>query len=231
MGESVGDDDAIWQALIAGYDAPVDGVGRWPDRENLTDPHDGRAGPAEGQLGTAEGHVGPAEGQLGTAEGHARPGPATGEAYGPACGHPPGVGRHIARHGAPLPDGWDRMPDGWDQLPDGCDSLGNRKALGYGPGRSADTPAADGAVADDEEHYVPPPPPPLPKLDPVTKAAWAALFGGPAYLLIVTAGGWSMPAVAAFCAIAVFLGGFVVLVLRMGDGPRSGTGPDDGAVV
>ena len=82
-----------------------------------------------------------------------------------------------------------------------------------------------------EEHYFPPPPPPLPKLDPVTKGAWAALFGGPAYLLIATAVGWTVPAVAAFFAIGAFVGGFAVLVMRMGDEPRDGDGPDDGAVV
>ena len=82
-----------------------------------------------------------------------------------------------------------------------------------------------------EEHYFPPPPPPLPKLDPLTKGAWAALFGGPAYLLIATAVGWTVPAVAAFFAIGAFVGGFAVLVMRMGDEPRDGDGPDDGAVV
>jgi hypothetical protein len=82
-----------------------------------------------------------------------------------------------------------------------------------------------------EEHYFPPPPPPLPKLDPVTKGAWAALFGGPAYLLIATAVGWTVPAVAAFFAIGAFVGGFAILVMRMGDEPRDGNGPDDGAVV
>jgi hypothetical protein len=82
-----------------------------------------------------------------------------------------------------------------------------------------------------EEHYIPPPPPPLPKLDPVAKGAWTALFGGPAYLLIATAVGWTVPAMAAFFAIAAFVGGFAVLVLRMGDEPRDGSGPGDGAVV
>jgi hypothetical protein len=86
-------------------------------------------------------------------------------------------------------------------------------------------------VMPQEEHYVPPPPPPLPKLDPLTKGAWAGLFGGPAYLLIATAVGWTVPAVAAFCAIAAFVGGFAVLVLRMGGEPPRDSGPDDGAVV
>ncbi|MFI0407164.1 hypothetical protein [Actinomadura sp. 3N508] len=82
--------------------------------------------------------------------------------------------------------------------------------------------------ADDEGHYVPPPPPPLPSADPLTKGAWIALIGGPLYLLITVVLDWDVPGWAAFLAVAAFIGGFVTLVLRMGDEPRD---PDDGAVV
>lgn len=82
-----------------------------------------------------------------------------------------------------------------------------------------------------EEHFVPPVPPPLPKLDPVTKGAWLALFGGPLYLLISTAVGTAISALAAFLAVAAFVGGFVILVLRMDNGRPPDSGPDDGAVV
>ena len=78
----------------------------------------------------------------------------------------------------------------------------------------------------DDEHFVPPTPPPLPKLDPVTKGAWAALFGGPGYLVVATVAGWSVSGFAAFCAVAAFVAGFAILVLRMND-PAPG-GPDDG---
>ena len=81
---------------------------------------------------------------------------------------------------------------------------------------------------DDEAHYVPPPPPPLPSADPLTKGAWIALVGGPLYLLITVILDWEVPGYAAFLAVAAFIGGFVTLVLRMGDEPRD---PDDGAVV
>ncbi|MBA9006648.1 MULTISPECIES: hypothetical protein [Thermomonospora] len=90
--------------------------------------------------------------------------------------------------------------------------------------RSADDPLEP----DDEGHYVPPPPPPLPSADPVTKAAWLALVGGPLYLLISVVLGWEVPGWAAFASVAAFIGGFVTLVLRMGDDPRD---TDDGAVV
>ena len=82
-----------------------------------------------------------------------------------------------------------------------------------------------------EEHYIPPVPPPLPKLDPITKGAWLALFGGPLYLLIATAVGWTISGLAAFLAVAAFVGGFAVLVLRMDSGGPRDSGPDDGAVV
>lgn len=85
--------------------------------------------------------------------------------------------------------------------------------------------------AADEENFVPPVPPPLPSLDPVAKGAWAALFGGPAYLLIATMAGWAMPDWAAFLAVAAFVGGFATLVIRMGDRPPRDSGPDDGAVL
>jgi len=85
------------------------------------------------------------------------------------------------------------------------------------------------APAESDEHYIPPPPPPLPHLDPVTKGAWLSLFGGPAYLLGATMAGWTVPAWAAFCGIAAFIGGFAVLVVRMSDEDRGGD--DDGAVV
>jgi hypothetical protein len=85
------------------------------------------------------------------------------------------------------------------------------------------------APEDDDERFIPPTPLPLPKLDPVTKGAWAALFGGPGYLIVATAAGWSVPGIAAFCAVAAFVTGFAILVLRMNDSPGSGPGgPDDG---
>ena len=85
--------------------------------------------------------------------------------------------------------------------------------------------------ADDDEHFVPPVPPPLPRLDPITKGAWVALFGGPAYLLIAVMVDWQVPGWAAFCAVAAFIGGFATLVVHMGERPPRDSGPDDGAVV
>ncbi|GAA1511268.1 hypothetical protein GCM10009677_50160 [Sphaerisporangium rubeum] len=88
------------------------------------------------------------------------------------------------------------------------------------------------AEADDEtDHYEPPPPPPLPKMDAGTKIAWLALFGGPAYLLLAALLSWPMDGWILFSAIAAFIGGFVALIVRMGDGPPPDSGWDDGAIV
>ena len=105
------------------------------------------------------------------------------------------------------------------------------------PRAIAPAPASGGAVpapADppaEEEHYVPPPPPPLPRLSPLTKGAWVALFGGPGYLLTATMAGWTIPGWLGFGAVAAFIGGFIVLVLHVGDDHDRDSGPDDGAVV
>jgi len=89
-----------------------------------------------------------------------------------------------------------------------------------------------GPVRDEDEHYVPPAPPPLPKLDPIAKGAWAALFGGPGYLVVATAAGWSVSGLAAFLAVAAFIAGFAILVMRMHEpGPGGPDDGDDGAVV
>jgi hypothetical protein len=101
----------------------------------------------------------------------------------------------------------------------------NRSSAGWIPVRGA-------AEDDDDEHFVPPAPPPLPKLDPLAKGAWAALFGGPGYLVVATALHWSVSGFAAFCAVAAFVTGFALLVLRMNEsGPGGPDDGDDGAVV
>jgi hypothetical protein len=65
----------------------------------------------------------------------------------------------------------------------------------------------------------------------VAKGAWTALAGGPAYLLIASLAGWVVPGWAALASVAAFVGGFTVIVIRLGDGPSRGAGPDNGAVL
>jgi Pentapeptide repeats (8 copies) len=81
----------------------------------------------------------------------------------------------------------------------------------------------------EDGRYVPAPLPPV-RLDPVAKGAWVGLVGGPAYLLIGVLLGWTISGIAAFAAIAAFVVGFVILVLRLGDGSKRDD-DDDGAVV
>jgi hypothetical protein len=201
------DEEATWLDLIAQYDAPAAGQ-TWPERENLAEPSAPKSEasiPDASQVRTPKAPEGP--------QAKARPVPVDPpfNATAPDLPAPDRAGSDLA--------GPDRA---------GPDRPGPDRAEPGRPGPGRPPPEKPEMQ---EEHYFPPPPPPLPKLDPLTKGAWAALFGGPAYLLIATAVGWTVPAVAAFFAIGAFVGGFAILVMRMGDEPRDGDGPDDGAVV
>jgi hypothetical protein len=88
------------------------------------------------------------------------------------------------------------------------------------------TPAEEG-----DDRYVPAPLPPPAKLDLISKTALAAVIGGPGYLLIVSVFlHWTISATAAFIAVAAFVGGFVTLVVKLGDRQRRDD-DDDGAVL
>jgi hypothetical protein len=201
-----GGDEAVWLDLVARFSvsAPEGEAPPWPDREDLA----------------------------GTAPVHATPGipPSVPEAL---PGEPPTNPTGLP--GLPVLGGGPTMPD--QSLPESARSdpaspdqtrSGEPWPRLTGPGprnyTAPDDPASD--------RYIPPVPPPLPRLGPATKLAWLALFGGPLYLLISTATGATISGLAAFLAVAAFVGGFVVLVLRMDNGrpPDSGS-DDDGAVV
>jgi hypothetical protein len=122
------------------------------------------------------------------------------------------------------------------EVPGVRDELGRRDADGHGPAdrtrviRQAGDPRSYSPPEEEDEPYVPTPLPPPAKLDGMSKAAWTALICGPGYLLIATMLGWSISGTEALAAIAAFVGGFVVLVLKMGDRqPRDDN--DDGAVL
>ena len=66
---------------------------------------------------------------------------------------------------------------------------------------------------------------------PHAEGAWLALFGGPSYLLAATLANWSVPGWLAIGAIAAFVGGFMMLVLNLGEDRDHDSDPDDGAVV
>jgi hypothetical protein len=215
-GGGVTGDEAAWRDLVARYDMPADGATTavpWPDRENLTPrpPGQGHGGPE---------HGGPERGrpERGRPE-HSGP-----EHSGPEhSGHEP-----EGAEGAEGRDGHASPGHGSEARPDRTRVI---RPATPPPRGSAPAPDPSAEAEDDDEHYVPPAPPPLPHLDPIAKGAWTALFGGPAYLVLTSLIGWTVPGWAALLAVMAFVGGFAVVVLRLGDGPSRGEGPDNGAVL
>jgi hypothetical protein len=207
------DEEVIWRDLVAQYSTPAaDGAAPWPVREELS-----------GARPVPPGDPAPADppGSTDTATD-----PTDARGASPAAG-PPGTGD--PGPDGPRADGEDPGPaqppqPGWDPVPG---------VIPVQPPTRIVRPAAPAPLppAGDDEHYVPPVPPPLPRLDPLSKGAWVALFGGPGYLLLAVLLGWVVPSWAGFCAVAAFVGGFATLVVRMGDRPPDDSGSDDGAVV
>ena len=234
------DEDATWRDLVARFETPTTTAGPvpWPDRENVPRPRPQAAYGAD----AADGPPG-TRGTVGSPDA-----PAPSEGGGPGVDNAGTQGsqedadprtrgvegiRGFDDEGVRGAFDADTMPGA--TAPDVIQGAPERRAAAHGTRarrirarRAPQEPAPE----DDGEHFVPPPPPPLPKLDPVTKGAWAALFGGPGYLVVATAAGWSVPAIAAFFAVAAFVTGFAILVLRMNEpGPRDPDDGDDGAVV
>ncbi|GAB3262978.1 hypothetical protein [Kineosporia babensis] len=76
--------------------------------------------------------------------------------------------------------------------------------------------------------YEPPEPPPLPRGDLIGRLAWAAVIGGPLFMLMSVLI-WRPPQLFILIALAAFAGGFVTLVARM---PKHRDDEDDdGAVI
>jgi hypothetical protein len=253
--EDMSGEDAAWRDLVVRFDLPSrpDGtVPPWPEREDLPAArHQQPAASAESDAGTGSGPA--AAIRVGTGED-------SGAGHDLGTGKDSGAGDDLAANEdsgsakgqGPAPGA---SPD--PRAAGGSGGNGDRPALGQPgppaasePGRPAAeagppeasipdrarvikpvVPAQLPAADEGEDHYVPPAPPPLPALDPVAKGAWAGLFGGPAYLLVATTAGWVLPGWATFGAVAAFVGGFAVLVIRMGDKPSRGSGPDSGAVL
>ena len=256
------DEDAAWRDLVARFEEPTTAIGPtpWPDRENVLGPRSPAAQGPDGTGGTpgADGAQGTETelGDFGTGEAQGSP-----EASGPedtdeveGAGGPDGTAGARGTEGLHGPDGA-RGVEGIR----GFDDEGVRGAFDADgrPGTSEpdviQAPQRDRRTAshgtrarrirarkappppgpeDSEGHFIPPAPPPLPSLDPIAKGAWVALFGGPGYLVLATALGWSVSGIAAFCAVAAFVTGFAILVLRMNEpGPGGPDDGDDGAVV
>ena len=219
-------EDAAWRDLVARFDLPGDPDGTpppWPEREDLrTARHRQPVIDTNVREGTAAGEAPEPEGadlsvaDLSVAD-YSDTGISETDISEPDISEPGNA------------DGQDREDE--QAAADGPGTpetaVADRTRI-IRPARPAQLPAD---TYDEDDHYVPPPPPPLPALDPVAKGAWTALFGGPAYLLVATTAGWVIPGWATLGAVAAFVGGFAVVVIRMGDKPSRGSGPDNGAVV
>ncbi len=228
MSGDASDEEAAWRELVAQYSAPAAGGGApWPVREELSGTRQapsrapGVTGGGEQADPAARERPGPDDREQAGPDDREQPGPDDREQPGPDDREQagPGAGEQAD------PDGAQQPPQEWTNPIPGVIPAPPHVRI-VRPAAPAPLPSAG-----DDEHYVPPVPPPLPRLDPVSKGAWAALFGGPAYLLLAVLLGWVVPGWAGFCAVAAFVGGFATLVVRMGDRPPNDSGPDDGAVV
>lgn len=91
--------------------------------------------------------------------------------------------------------------------------------------------SAETVEFDSADHFQPPVPDYQWSTDPVTRAAWAGLLGGPLLLLLSLFGVLSLGGMAPGIAVVAFISGFIALVVRMPDRLAVDDGPDDGAVV
>jgi hypothetical protein len=216
-------DDAVWRDLVARYDMVIDPeitALPWPDQEDLrTRP---RSPAPQDQPLTGQP---PGQALLDPGVGPVPPDQAAGDQ------------EQVRRDRAAQRTGSDPGPSVHpaDNPADGPASTPGRDQARVIRPASAPAPRSPSAGEEfeeyEDEHFIPPPPPPLPQLDSVAKGAWAALAGGPAYLLIASLAGWVVPGWAALASVAAFVGGFTVIVIRLGDGPSRGAGPDNGAVL
>jgi hypothetical protein len=154
--------------------------------------------------------------------------PETNGSLAAGTGGPPGAG--AGRRPGAGPDGGGLPAVGTDPFPFPVTSGSRWPGGAAGPPPPVRSlPGATDADPLADEHFIPPPPPRI-ILDPMAKGAWTGLFGGPGYLVVATLAGWTVPGWAAFFAVAAFIAGFTILVLRVGD-DRHDSDPDDGAVV
>ncbi|MFJ5288859.1 MULTISPECIES: hypothetical protein [unclassified Streptomyces] len=91
-------------------------------------------------------------------------------------------------------------------------------------------PSDDDLGPSDEGHFVQPDPE-LPEADVTAKFAWLAVVGGPVLLILAVVLGWDMTWWLTTLGIGGFLGGFAVLVVRMGPEDDDEDDPGRGAVV
>jgi hypothetical protein len=118
---------------------------------------------------------------------------------------------------------------------DAAGSVVDEMAAEY-PGREAQAEAEAEAEEErrerEESRYIPPEPARGPRLDWISRAAWAGVLGGPLLLVLAAVLDLGSSSRVTVIALIGFAGGFLTLVARMKDrDPDGNGGPDDGAVV
>jgi hypothetical protein len=230
VGRDEGRDQETWRDLVARLEIPAfieAADAPWPDRENLRPRHTSTpASPAaDDQDGPgSEPASSPAPADTASVEvaqeTSARPVPADRS----RIIRPAGFTRFCGPANFPADGQAEPAADGSPPSPEDLAASGASPVPG----------PRDYALTDEDpqdNRYIPPPLPPQPKLDPVAKGAWLALFGGPGYLLLATLLNWQLAGWTELASVTAFITGFVILVFRLGDGPSKRDGPDQGAVV
>jgi hypothetical protein len=237
----VSGDEAAWRDLVARFDAPADLTTTdtpWPAQEDLPESTVRPArpvGPTSSQPGSP---TTPAE----PADGHADPG----RTADPAGRTPEAPGRatdsagRVADPAGRTTDAAGRTADqaGRAADPTSASDQPTRPVTSFAlpPDRTrvirpASDPRAYTPAEEADERFVPAPLPPPARLDSASKAALAGVIGGPGYLLIASIFlHWTISPAAALIAVAAFVGGFVTLVIKLGDRPGRDD-DDDGAVL
>jgi hypothetical protein len=204
----VSGDEAAWRDLIARFDAPTDESTDppWPSSENVAWPTPGDTNPAG---------PGPEGSDLLSADAasadSSNPDPSGSDVVNQDSAGDPVITRDA--------------PNGLT----GTYFPTDRTRIIRYAGNPRDYSSSD-EDGEDEPYAAAPLPPPA-KLDPIAKAAWVGVIGGPGYLLVVSLFlHMAVSATAAFIAVAAFVGGFATLIVRLGDRSRRDD-DDDGAVL
>lgn len=188
VGRDEGRDQETWRDLVARLEIPAfiePTDAPWPDRENLH-PKTTLAAASPAACTTPADQVSSAatsEGDQAEPEA-SKPDPAP---EAPSPRPTPADRSRVIR-----PAGFTRFcePIGPASTPPGRQANSETTADQASPAGPRDYAVADEDDLDDR--YIPPPVPPQPKLDPVAKGAWLALFGGPGYLLVATLLNWQL---------------------------------------
>jgi hypothetical protein len=202
----VSGDEAAWRDLIARFDAPTDESTDppWPSSEDVAWPTQSDTDPAG---------AGPASSDLLSTDAP-NADPSTADPAGADVVNQDSTGDPVITR-----DARSGFPGTYVPI-DGTRII-----------RSAGNPRDYSPPDEQDEPYAAEPLPPPARLDPIAKAAWVGVIGGPGYLLVVSLFlHMAVSATAAFIAVAAFVGGFATLIVKLGDrSPRDDD--DDGAVL